>query len=172
MLPPWGATEKPATAFSSDRARIASVYRLTLPVPCRNPPLPPHLLPPPCHTVLSAPDCTPALNHGLARQRDNTHRDTVNSSFFENPNLIPQPSNNPAQFAFAPNGIYYQTNSNGGGSLYYSAINTIGAIEKQKAARSEALDLIFRNLCQADKNIADVYLNTFDSIESILPLHQ
>ncbi len=89
--------------------------------------------------------------------------------FFENPNLLPPPSNNPAQFAFAPNGIYYQTNNKGGGSLYYSTLTTIGSIQKQKAARSEALDPIFKHLYQANKNIVAVYLNTFDSMNRYYP---
>lgn len=73
------------------------------------------------------------------------------------------------QFATAANGIYYQTNNTGGGSLFYSARTAIGEAEQAKASRSAVLDPIYQAIHQANKNIVAVYLNTHDSMNRYLP---
>jgi PAS domain S-box-containing protein len=89
--------------------------------------------------------------------------------FFNTPALQPPPADNPPTFGFAANGVYYQTNNTGGGSLYYSARTAVGPAEQQKAARSAALDPIYKHLFSANKNIVAVYLNTFDSMNRYYP---
>ena len=91
------------------------------------------------------------------------------SRFFRTPDLTLPPSQPQPQFAFADNGIYYQTNNTGGGSLYYSARTPIGPAEKDKAARSAVLDPPYQQLYQANKNIVAIYLNTHDSMNRYYP---
>nr|WP_321466702.1 ATP-binding protein [uncultured Desulfobulbus sp.] len=89
--------------------------------------------------------------------------------FFTTPDLtlpasVPQPN-----LAVADNGILYQTNNTGGGSLYYSTLTDIGKAEREKAVRSAVLDPVYRHIYQANKNIVAVYLNTFDSMNRYYP---
>ncbi|MBM9615938.1 response regulator [Desulfobulbus rhabdoformis] len=91
------------------------------------------------------------------------------SRFFATPDLSLPPSATQPHFAFADNGIYYQTNNTEGGSLYYSSRTQIGKKEEEKAARSAVLDPLYRQLYQANKNIVAVYLNTHDSMNRYYP---
>ncbi len=89
--------------------------------------------------------------------------------FFATPDWT-LPASVPApQLAVADNGIFYQTNNTGGGSLYYSARTAIGAAERAKASRSAVLDPAFQAIHQANKNIVAVYLNTHDSMNRYIP---
>lgn len=89
--------------------------------------------------------------------------------FFNTPTLQPPPADNPPTFGFAANGVYHQTNNTGGGSLYYSTRTAVGPAEQHKAARSAALDPVYKHLFGANKNIVAVYLNTFDSMNRYYP---
>jgi PAS domain S-box-containing protein len=89
--------------------------------------------------------------------------------FFTTPDLALPASTPKPSFAFADNGIYYQTNNTGGGSLYYSALTTIGEAQQAKAARSAVLDPLYQTLYRANKNIVAVYLNTHDSMNRYYP---
>lgn len=91
--------------------------------------------------------------------------------FFNHPQQFPSPSPAP-RFGLAPNGVFYKMEDNGGCSLFYSARNPVGAAEKNKALRSEALDPLYRNLAGANKKIVAVYLNTFDSMSRYYPFHE
>ena len=91
------------------------------------------------------------------------------SRFFATPDLTLPASWTQPRFAFADNGVYYQTNNTGGGSLFYSAVTSIGQAEQDKAARSAILDPVYRNIYAANRNIVAVYLNTFDSMNRYYP---
>lgn len=83
--------------------------------------------------------------------------------FFTAQSLFPLPEEN-TPFAFASNGVYYKVNNNGGASLFYSTLTSIGPEERKKAEQTEALDPIYRHVYKSNKNIVAVYLNTFDSM--------
>jgi PAS domain S-box-containing protein len=89
--------------------------------------------------------------------------------FFTTPDLAPPTSTPKPNLAFADNGIYYQTNNTGGGSLYYSTRTAIGQAQQTKASRSAVLDPIYKNIYAANKNIVAVYLNTHDSMNRYFP---
>ncbi len=89
--------------------------------------------------------------------------------FFTTPDLDLPPSVPKPEFPIADNGIYYQTNNTGGGSLYYSALTPIGQAQQAKAARSAVLDPIYKAIHAANKNIVAIYLNTHDSMNRYYP---
>ncbi len=89
--------------------------------------------------------------------------------FFATPDWHLPASMAAPQFATAANGIFYQRNNTGGGSLYYSARTPIGAAQQAKASRSAVLDPIYQAIHQANKNIVAVYLNTHDSMNRYVP---
>ncbi len=91
--------------------------------------------------------------------------------FFTDPDAFPVPDPAP-QFSFSADGVYYKTSNNGGCSLFYSAINKIGEVEKEKASRSERLDPLYREISAANDNIVAVYLNTFDSMSRYYPFFE
>ncbi len=82
---------------------------------------------------------------------------------FEDPEILPQPQRT-TKFGFAPNGVYYKLDNYGGCSVFYSTRHPIGTEEKEKAARSEVLDPVYKHLFKANSNIVAVYFNTFDSM--------
>ena len=89
--------------------------------------------------------------------------------FFSTPDLNLSPLSPQPLFGVADNGVYYQTNDTGSGSLYYSNLTSMGKVEQDKAARSAVLGPIYRNIYAANKNIVAVYLNTFDSMNRYYP---
>jgi len=100
-----------------------------------------------------------SLGHILQRETER---------FFKTPEFF-STSVEPAVFDFAPNGVYYKLNNNGGSSLFYAALFPIGDEEKKKAQESEALDHIYHHLYESNKNIVAVYFNTFDSMNRYYP---
>ncbi len=88
--------------------------------------------------------------------------------FYNHPDQFPLPKHTP-EFGFAPNGVYYKLENNGGCSLFYSAQQLIGPKERKKAIKSESLDPLYKNIYQANKNIVAVYLNTFDVMSRYYP---
>ncbi len=88
--------------------------------------------------------------------------------FFNEPNLFVRTAN-AANYDFAQNGVYYKLKDNGGCSLYYSALYPIRDAAKKKAAESESLDPIYRNIYESNRNIVAVYLNTYDSMNRYYP---
>jgi len=90
--------------------------------------------------------------------------------FYQHPDLMPVASIRPAQYKFAPNGVYYRSNKTpGAASLYYSTVTAIGSAEKEKAARSEVLDHVFKNIVDLNDNVVAAYLNTHDSMNRYYP---
>lgn len=96
---------------------------------------------------------------------------TQTCRFYNHPEQFPIPPT-ATKFGFAPNGVYYKRDDNGGCSLYYSGLNAVGAKEKEKALRSESLDPFFQEISSANKNIVAVYLNTFDSMSRYYPFFE
>ena len=72
-------------------------------------------------------------------------------------------------FDVAANGVYYKVPDDGGASLFYSTASPLTAEKRNKARQSEILDPIYRQLYHSNKNIAAVYLNTFDSMNRYYP---
>ena len=91
--------------------------------------------------------------------------------FFDTPDHFITPDPAP-EFGFAPNGVYYKLENNGGSSLFYSSRQSIGPKEKTKALHSESLDPLFENIFHANNNIVAVYLNTFDSMSRYYPFFE
>lgn len=89
--------------------------------------------------------------------------------FFTTLDWSPPASAAAPQFAVASNGVFYQGNNTGGGSLYYSAHTHVSVEEQAKASRSAVLDPVFTSIYQANKNIVAVYLNTHDSMNRYVP---
>lgn len=79
----------------------------------------------------------------------------------------------PARFAFSPDGAYYTTrNALGeidGSAVFYSGFVKIGEKEKEKALRTAALDPALKSVKQTFPLIAQTYFNSFDSLNRIYP---
>ncbi len=88
--------------------------------------------------------------------------------FFRNMDRLPDPPVKP-EFKFAPNGVYYKAEDNGGCSLFYSTVRGIDGKAVRKAVKSEILDPLFKSIYHADENITAIYLNTFDTMNRYYP---
>mgnify|MGYP001131209585 CR=1 FL=1 len=62
------------------------------------------------------------------------------------------------------NGVFYKTKNNGGSSLFYSNITTIGPEERKKAIVTEAFDPIFKAVFESNPSNVGVYFNSHDSL--------
>ena len=91
-------------------------------------------------------------------------------NFFENPKMTDM-SKKALHFKKAPNGIFYKTEDNNGSSVCFLNVKKIkiGKKEIQKAIKTEAFDLSFKNFTQSNPNIVAVYLNTYDSMNRYYP---
>ncbi|EDZ63756.1 diguanylate cyclase (GGDEF domain) [Sulfurimonas gotlandica GD1] len=87
--------------------------------------------------------------------------------FFANPELTYLPYGTPI-FKVAHNGVYYKSNKTGS-SLYYSSDTKITDKEKNKALRSEAMDISFKNIVESNPNIVAAYFNSWDNMNRIYP---
>ena len=87
--------------------------------------------------------------------------------FFANPKFTYLPFGIPS-FSVAHNGVYYKTDKFGS-SLYYSSDTKIGDIEKDKALRSEVMDISFKSIVDSSPNIVAVYFNSWDNMNRLYP---
>ena len=74
-----------------------------------------------------------------------------------------------ARFAYSSDGAFYTTRDTGGSAVFYSGIVPVGEAERDKVWRTTALDPIMQSIVQADPLVAQVYLNTHDSLNRIYP---
>ncbi len=73
------------------------------------------------------------------------------------------------RYAYSPDGVYYTSRDNGGGALFYSGVVPVGPKQREKAWRTARLDPLMRNIQQTHPLVAQIYLNTFDSLNRIYP---
>ncbi len=104
---------------------------------------------------------------GIAR--DTAALRTITEAFYANPAWEPPPAEVPPRFATSPSGVYYKAADNGGGSLFYGARTVIGPEQREKARRSELLDLPYAAVERASEDIVAVYLNTYDDMNRYVP---
>lgn len=74
-----------------------------------------------------------------------------------------------AKYAMTPEGVMYMPDAGGGSAIYYSGYVEIGPAEEQKVWRSARLDPIMTSIKEADPLIAQLYINTHDSLNRIYP---
>lgn len=80
-----------------------------------------------------------------------------------------QIKDDPSRFAYSKDGVFYTTKDNGGSAVFYSGVFPVGAVEREKAYRSAALDPSYIGIKQSNSLIVQVYYNTFDSLNRIYP---
>jgi hypothetical protein len=73
------------------------------------------------------------------------------------------------RYAYSPEGVYYTTRDNGGGALFYSGAVPVGPKQREKAWRTARLDPLMRDIQQIHPLVAQIYFNTFDSLNRIYP---
>lgn len=74
-----------------------------------------------------------------------------------------------ANYATSPDGVFYALKDTGGSAVFYSGFVPVGPAERQKVWRSARLDPIMKSIKEADPLIAQLYLNTHDSLNRIYP---
>ncbi len=74
-----------------------------------------------------------------------------------------------ARHSYSPDGVFYTTEDNGGSAVFYSGIFPIDEEEREKVWRTARLDPLMKSIVEADPLIAQVYLNSFDSLNRIYP---
>lgn len=71
--------------------------------------------------------------------------------------------------ALGPDGAFHTLRDTGGSAVFYSGIVPVGAAEKDKVWRTVRLDPLMRTMKDSDPLIAQLYLNTWDSLNRIYP---
>ncbi|WP_444463204.1 sensor histidine kinase [Rhodobacter capsulatus] len=71
--------------------------------------------------------------------------------------------------ALGPDGAFHTLRDTGGSAVFYSGIVPVGAAEKDKVWRTVRLDPLMRAMKDSDPLIAQLYLNTWDSLNRIYP---
>lgn len=74
-----------------------------------------------------------------------------------------------ANHDYAPDGIYHTVRDDGGSAVFYSGIVPVGSAEQDKVWRTLRLDPVMKTITQSDPLIAQIYLNTHDSLNRIYP---
>lgn len=74
-----------------------------------------------------------------------------------------------ARHAFSPDGVFYSTENTGGSAVFFSGVVPVGEAEKEKVWRTKRLDPIMKSIVAADPLIAQIYVNTHDSLNRIYP---
>ncbi|NCA98542.1 MAG: hypothetical protein EOM08_08655 [Clostridia bacterium] len=76
-----------------------------------------------------------------------------------------------ARLAYSPDGAYFTTQDkpSGGVAIFYSGFVPVSATERDKVARSLALEPLMKNIITAEPLSASIYLNTHDSLNIIYP---
>lgn len=84
----------------------------------------------------------------------------------------PAPEPDPAtraNYTTSPDGVFYARKDTGGSAVFYSGIVPVGPEQEQKVWRSARLDPVMKSIKAADPLIAQLYLNTHDSLNRIYP---
>ena len=68
-----------------------------------------------------------------------------------------------------PNGAFYKQTDDGRSSLYYAATTPINDLARRKAACSEDLDPLLRDIVDSEPIITQAYLNTWDDMNRLYP---
>ncbi|MCU0817111.1 MAG: ATP-binding protein [Cypionkella sp.] len=74
-----------------------------------------------------------------------------------------------ARHAYSPDGVFYTTENTGGSAVFFSGVVPVGEAEKEKVWRTKRLDPIMKSIVNADPLIAQIYVNTHDSLNRIYP---
>ncbi|HEY0138023.1 MAG TPA: histidine kinase dimerization/phospho-acceptor domain-containing protein, partial [Nannocystis sp.] len=74
-----------------------------------------------------------------------------------------------AAYGTSADGIYYTLRDPGGSALYYSNVTQLGPEQRDKALRTAQLDPLMRDILATHPIVVQLYLNTFDSMNRILP---
>lgn len=76
-----------------------------------------------------------------------------------------------ARLAYSPEGAYYTTQDkpSGGAAIFYSGYVPITVAEREKVARSLALEPLMKDILTAEPLSASIYFNTHDSLNIIYP---
>ena len=88
-------------------------------------------------------------------------------AFFKNPNGFGLPNGAPS-FAVASNGVFYKTNKIGS-SIYYSSKTKITQKEREKATKTEFMDISFKSLVETNSKVVAVYFNSYDDMNRLYP---
>jgi len=73
------------------------------------------------------------------------------------------------KFDFAPNGVYYKQNDNGGASLFYATNTPIGSTQKDKALFTESFDPLLKYSVDNFNLIVASYFNSYDDMNRLYP---
>ncbi|PYF09639.1 Cache sensor signal transduction histidine kinase [Rhodobacter viridis] len=71
--------------------------------------------------------------------------------------------------ALSPDGAFHTLRDTGGSAVFYSGIVPVGEAEMDKVWRTVRLDPLMRSIKDSDPLIAQLYLNTWDSLNRIYP---
>jgi len=74
-----------------------------------------------------------------------------------------------ANHATSPDGVFHAIRDDGGSAVFYSGIVPVGPAEEEKVWRSLRLDPVMKSIKESDPLIAQIYLNTHDSLNRIYP---
>ena len=74
-----------------------------------------------------------------------------------------------ARLRYSPDGIYYTDADSGGAAVFYSGFVPVGEAERQKVARTLAVQDLMRDITRTNPLISSVYLNTHDCLNVIYP---
>lgn len=74
-----------------------------------------------------------------------------------------------ANHAMSPDGTFHTIADIGGSAVFFSGVVPVGPAEEEKVWRTLRLDPIMKSITQSDPLIAQVYLNTHDSLNRIYP---
>lgn len=88
-------------------------------------------------------------------------------AFFKNPNGFGLPNGTPS-FAVASNGVFYKSNKIGS-SIYYSSKTPITQKEREKATKTEFMDVSFKGLVETNSKVVAVYFNSYDDMNRLYP---
>ena len=74
-----------------------------------------------------------------------------------------------AAYATSPAGVFHSARDTGGSALFYSNLTKIGPAELDKVHRTAQLDPLMRDILATHPLVVQIYLNTHDSMNRILP---
>lgn len=74
-----------------------------------------------------------------------------------------------ANHAYSPDGVFHTIRDDGGSAVFYSGVVPVGPAEQDKVWRTTRLDPIMKSIKDSDPLIAQLYLNTHDSLNRIYP---
>lgn len=74
-----------------------------------------------------------------------------------------------ANHARTPDGAFYSTADRGGSAVFYTGVVPVGPAEEDKVWRTLRLDPVMKSIRAADPLIAQLYVNTSDSLNRIYP---